>query len=545
MNEGPAAADPKRVIIADPLLPDGIQLLRDTDGLVVEDHTDSNRETLAQALKVASALIVRSRTKVDASLVEQAGSLIQETGLLEVIGRAGAGVDNIDMDAATRAGIAVFNAPAANTRSTAELTFGLLLAAVRRLAEADASVRRGEWKRGQIRGIQLSGKTLGVIGLGRIGSAVAARARAFGMRIVAHDPFVDAQRAHDMGLDLVGIDKLLRKSDVVTLHVPLRDDNRGLIGREQIAGMPPGSILVNAARGGLVDESALAEALKSGHLAAAGIDVFEKEPLPADSPLREAPHIVFSPHLGASTLEAQREVSLQIAATIRKALVEKDLRQALNAPFETGSESGDGSVLELARSLGRLLGALDDAPPNRIEVRYAGPLKEVIRPLAAGAAVGFLERRIQHPLNLVNALSIAGERGLEIARVRASALSDYTNYVELCAVHGSKRKVVVGGTLLGRRQEPRIVRVGSFRVDTEPHGTCLLIRNRDVPGVIGAVGTVLGEANANIAEYHLARRRDGGQSLGVVRVDGEVPARVLQELCDLDMVEEVRQVAFD
>lgn len=532
-----------RVIIADPLLPDGIETLRAAPGLAVEDHTESDREALRGALEGAAALIVRSRTKVTPDLIESADRL-------RVVGRAGVGVDNIDIPAATRRGIAVLNAPAANTQSTAELAFALLLAAARRITEADASIRAGEWRRKELRGIQLSGKTLGVIGLGRIGAEVVWRARAFGMRVVAHDPFVSADRASDLGVELASLDELLPACHAITVHVPLSEENRGFIGRRELAAMRPGSILVNAARGGLVDEAALAESLSSGHLGAAGLDVFETEPLPADSPLRDAPQLVFSPHLGASTYEAQRQVSRQIAISVRDALVDGDYSAALNAPFEAEDRDGAGPIMDLGYRLGRLLDGLEDAPPSRIDVRYGGPRDGVLGPLAASVAVGFLERRVDPPLNVVNALSIAAERGLEIVRVRTQAVGDYTNYVELSAASGRGRSrraggMVVGGALMGSRMEPRIVRVGTFRIETEPRGTCLLIRNQDRPGVIGAVGTVLGEASANIAEYHLARRKGGGQSFGVVRIDEELPAETLRLLEDLDGIEEVRQVNFD
>ncbi|WP_423927470.1 phosphoglycerate dehydrogenase [Candidatus Palauibacter sp.] len=528
----------QRLIVADPLLPEGLETLRATPGIVVEDLSEGDREGLLRALPGASALIVRSRTKVDADLIRAGDAL-------RVVGRAGVGVDNIDIPEATRRGIAVLNAPAANTQSTAELAFALLLAAARRLPEADASIRDGEWRRKELRGIQLSGKTLGVIGLGRIGAEVAWRARAFGMRVIAHDPFVIAERASDLGVELADLGTLLPACHALTLHVPLSAENRGFIGRKEIAAMRRGAILINAARGGLVDEAALAEALVSGHLGAAGLDVFETEPLPADSPLRQAPQLVFSPHLGASTFEAQRQVSRQIAVSVRDALLKGDFSAALNAPFEAEDRDGAGPIMYLGRCLGRLLAGLDDAPPRRIEVRYGGPRDGVLGPLAASVAVGFLERRVDPPLNVVNALSIASERGLEITRLRTQAEGDYTNYVELSAAFGRNKREVVGGALMGTAMDPRIVRVGTFRVDTVPVGICLFIRNRDQPGVIGAVGTLLGEANANIAEYHLARRRGGRRSFGVVRIDGELPPEVLRALNDLDGVDEVQQIQFD
>ena len=312
-----------RVIVADPLLPEGFDILREASGITVEDHTQDNLDELTRALVGAAGLIVRSRTKVDADLM-QAGSSLQ------VIGRAGVGVDNIDIDEATRRGIIVMNAPAANTYSTVELAFALLLGSARRVPEADASMRAGQWKRKELRGTQLAGKTMGVVGVGRVGGEMADRAQAFGMQVLAHDPYVTEERRNELALDMKPLEELLRVANIVTLHVPLTDENRGLIGRNEIASMPAGAILINAARGGLVDEEALAEALMSGHLAAAGIDVFEMEPLPDDSPLREAPNLVMTPHIGASTFEAQREVSRQIAVFIRDALLLNDYQTALN-----------------------------------------------------------------------------------------------------------------------------------------------------------------------------------------------------------------------
>ena len=312
-----------RVIVADPLLPEGFDILREASGITVEDHTQDNPDELTGALVGAAGLIVRSRTKVDADLM-QAGSSLQ------VIGRAGVGVDNIDIDEATRRGIVVMNAPAANTYSTVELAFALLLGSARRVPEADASMRAGQWKRKELRGTQLAGKTMGVVGVGRVGGEMADRAQAFGMQVLAHDPYVTEERRNELALDMKPLEELLRVANIVTLHVPLTDENRGLIGRNEIASMPAGAILINAARGGLVDEEALAEALVSGHLAAAGIDVFEMEPLPDDSPLREAPNLVMTPHIGASTFEAQQEVSRQIAVFIRDALLLNDYQTALN-----------------------------------------------------------------------------------------------------------------------------------------------------------------------------------------------------------------------
>ena len=529
----------KRLIIADPLRPEGIAVLSAETGLAVEDHTGDDRAALTDALAGASGLIVRSRTKVDAELIEG-------TDTLEVIGRAGVGVDNIDIEAATRRGIAVLNAPAANTYSTAELAFGLLLATARNIPEADATVRAGEWKRKALQGTQLFGKTIGVVGAGRIGAEMVRRARAFGMRVLAYDPYVPADRANELGLSLVSLEKLLESSDVVTVHVPLTSENRGLIGADEIALMPDGAILINAARGGLVDEAALADALVSGKLGAAGLDVYEREPLPEDSPLRTAPNLVFTPHIGASTDEAQAEVSRQIAVAVRDALLSADYQTALNAPYEEGERGRVAPVMELGRRLGILLGKLDDGRCQRVEVQYAGTIPGVLRPLTAAAIEGFLARRVEPPINVVNALSIAGELGIDVARVRTGQIQDYTNHVQLRATHdGLDDDLVVAGALLGDGEHSRIVRVGEFHVDVVAQGTLLFVHNRDIPGVIGMVGTALGAAGVNIAEYHQARTEAGGAALGVVRIDGEAPASVLEAIRSIEAVDQVRQVVYD
>jgi len=538
VNRGNGGGGAKRLLIADPLRPEGLDVLA-ASGLIVEDHTEDDREVLADALVGASGLIVRSRTKVDAALIEA-------SDVLEVIGRAGVGVDNIDIEAATRRGIIVLNSPAANTCSTAELAFALLLAAARNIAAADASVRAGEWKRKAMRGTQLQGKTLGVVGAGRIGSEMVRRARAFGMEVLAYDPYLAADRANELGLRLVPLDTLLESSNAVTLHVPLTEENRGLIGTDEIARMPDGAILVNAARGGLVDESALAAALVSGKLGGAGLDVYEREPLPEESPLRDAPNLVFTPHLGASTTEAQAEVSRQIAVAMRDALLSADFHTALNAPYEEGERGRIAPVMELGRRLGMLLGELDEGRCRRVEVQYSGTIAGVLRPLAAAAMEGFLSLRVEPPINVVNALSIAGERGIDVARVRSGASRDYTNHVQLRAITDDDDDgLVVCGALLGEGAHTRIVRIGEFHVNIIPHGTLLLVENRDVLGVIGEVGTVLADARVNIAQYHQARRAAGGEALGVVTVDGAVPAEVLENLRSVPEVESVRQVTFE
>ena len=527
----------KKVVIADPLSNEGLDLLAAAEGLEVVDVSSEGREALEEALRDAEGLIVRSGTRVD-------GPLLDVAERLEVIGRAGVGVDNIDMRAATRRGVAVINAPGGNTSSTAELAFALLLAAARRVAEADRSVREGRWDRKALRGRQLQGNTLGVIGAGRIGTEVARRAHAFGMRILAYDPYLSAERAADERIERVELDELLERADFVTVHVPLTEQTRGMIGVAEIGRMKPASILINAARGGIVDEQALAVALEQRKLGGAALDVYETEPLPGEHPLRGVPNLVMTPHLGAATMEAQREVALEIAKRVRDALVAADLTPALNVPqIDPEERARLEPLLELGRRLGVILSALTDGRCQRLEVRYAGSMRRVLRPLAAASLEGYLRSTVASPLNLVNALAVADERNIDVARVRRRRIADYANYVELTAT-GGPREQVVGGALLEEGHR-RLTRVGRFHVDAMPRGNLVLVKNRDMPGVIGEVGSCLGEAEVNIAEYHLARSEAGGEALGVIRTDAPLSKELLEELSGLPSVIAVRQVALD
>ncbi len=527
----------KRVVIADPLSNEGVDLLAAADELEIVDVSSEGREALEEALRGAEGLIVRGDTRVD-------GPLLDVAERLEVIGRAGVGVDNIDMRAATRRGVAVINAPGGNTSSTAELTFALLLAAARRVAEADRSVREGRWDRKALRGRQLKGNTLGVIGAGRIGTEVARRAHAFGMRILAYDPYLSAERAADERIERVELNELLERADFVTVHVPLTEQTRGMIGVAEIARMKPAAILVNAARGGIVDERALAAALEQRKLGGAALDVYETEPFPGEHPLRGAPNLVMTPHLGAATLEAQREVALEIARRVRDALIAADLTAALNVPqIDPAERARLEPLLELGRRLGVVLSALTDGRCQRLEVRYAGSMRRVLRLLAAASLEGYLRSTVASPLNLVNALAVADERNIDVARVRRRRIADYAHYVELTAT-GGPREQVVGGALLEEGHR-RLTRVGRFHVDATPRGNLVLVKNRDVPGVIGEVGSCLGEAEVNIAEYHLARSEAGGEALGVIRTDAPLSEELLEELLGLPSVIAVRQVVLD
>lgn len=517
------------VLATDGVSETGLRPLLDDARFQVVRVGDSKDPAFAETLPRAHGLVVRSATKVRGDLLERASGL-------RVVGRAGVGVDNIDLEACTARGIAVCNAPAGNTISAAELTMALMLATVRRVGEAGASLRSGAWARARFQGVELRGRTLGLVGAGRIGGAVAYRARAFGMHVVAYDPYLSDERAEEMGARRASLPEVLAQADVLSLHVPLTDDTRGMIGADAIARMKEGSYLINVARGGLVDEAALAEALTSGHLAGAALDVFEREPLPSESPLRAAPNLVLTPHLGASTAEAQELVATEVAEAVRAALAEGDLSTALNAPA-VGAEALRElrPLFELGRRLGRLGCALAPGGPTALEVRYAGSSDQALGALAAHVTMGLLDNVLgSEQVNVVSAGHLARERGIDVARTRLAHEADYTEFVEV-AVRTGQGVVRVAGALLGAAH-PRIVVVDDYHVDIMPEGTLIVLHNHDVPGVIGRVGALLGGRGINIAGYHQARRARGGDALAAIAVDGEVGPDVRRSLLELEEV---------
>jgi D-3-phosphoglycerate dehydrogenase len=481
---------------------------------------------------------VRSATKITRAALGQADRL-------KVIGRAGVGVDNIDVEAATERGVAVLNAPSGNTISAAELAFALLLGLVRSVPRADRSMKSGEWDRKTFNGTELYGKTLGLVGAGRIGSEVARRARAFGMRVICYDPFLTPERGAALELELTTLTGVLQRADVISLHVPLTEATAGMIGDAELELVKPTAYLINAARGGVVNEAALCRALEAKRLAGAALDVFEQEPLPADHPLRNAPNIVLTPHVGAATMEAQQNVAREIAEAVRAALLEGDLSSAVNAPALSGAALRKvRPLLELAQRLGVLAAALAEQPVERVEIRYAGALEEAIRPLAAAALIGVLTPVVgKSAINFVNAIHIAESRGITVERARVGVQRDYAELIEL-RLSGSKAETLVAGALLAAGH-PRIVRINGFHIDLNPRGTLVVIRNRDVPGVIGRVGTLLGNAGINIAEYHQARLKAGGEALAAVNVDGRLNADVLGQLRELPEILDVRQAELE
>lgn len=516
-----------RVLVAEAVAREGIELLAAHHE--VDERIGCTRDELAAILPGYDALVVRSQVQVDAELIGAGTRLV-------VIGRAGVGVDNVDLDAATRAGITVVNAPTGNTIAAAEHTLALLYGVARRTAAADASVRRGEWKRSQFTGLELRGRTLGIIGLGKIGQAIAVRARAMEMVVVGVDPYVSPEQATNHGVELVDLDTLLERADVVTVHVPLSRATRGLIGREAIAKLKPGSIVLNVARGGVVDEAAVAEALVSGHLGGAGIDVFEHEP-PTDSPLLAAPNTLLTPHLGASTAEAQVLVAEEVAAQILDVLDGRSARYAVNAPLLTPETArAIAPYLPLAEILGRFFAQFSRGGVRTLTLEIAGELAEHdASPLTAAALRGLLETVTTERVNLVNAGALAKARGITVVERKTPDAGAYAAQLTLSTENGgSDGLITVAGTVAGG--EPRITRLGGYRLDMAPSEVMLITRHTDKPGMVGRVGAMLGEADVNISAMHLARTRPREDALMILALDDDIPPGVEDAIRGQDAV---------
>jgi D-3-phosphoglycerate dehydrogenase len=500
-----------RILVAEAIAPEGVEVLRARHE--VDVRPDLSAAELREAIATYDGLVVRSQVQVDAPLIEAAPRL-------QVIGRAGVGVDNVDVDAATRAGVTVVNAPTGNTIAAAEHTIALLLAVARRIAAADASVRRGEWARSRFQGVELRGKTLGIIGLGKIGMAVADRARALEMTLLGTDPFVTAEQAALRGVELVDDETLLARSDVVTVHVPLTRATRSLIDGGAIERMKPGAIVLNVARGGIVDEAALAAALREGRLGGAGIDVFDAEP-PKGSPLLDAPSAVLTPHLGASTAEAQVAVSTEVAEQVLDVLDGRPARHAVNAPLLSPEAARTiGPSIPLGEMLGRFFAQFARTGVDTITVALAGELAEVdAAPLTAAVLRGVLETATTERVNLVNAALLARARGITVVERRVTDPGPFSSSITVSGT-AAGRRVAIGGTAVGG--EPRLVRLNDYRLDMAPADVMLITRHRDRPGTIGRLGTLVGQADVNISAMHLARSAPREDALMILALDDDV-----------------------
>jgi D-3-phosphoglycerate dehydrogenase len=512
-----------RIFISDKLGPAGIDLLK-ASGLDIDFRPGLKDAELLEAVRSADGMIVRSETKVTAQLLDNPGKL-------RAIVRAGVGVDNIDIAAATRKGIVVMNTPGGNTISTAEQTITLMMALARHTPAADASVRQHKWERAKFVGTQLAGKTLGVIGLGRVGREVARRAAGLDMKVIGFDPFFSPDFAGKLGIETAAdLASLLPRVDILTVHTPLSPETTNLIGAAQIAAMKKGSRILNCARGGIINEAALADALKSGHLAGAALDVFVDEPPPADHPLLKLPNVVVTPHLGASTTEAQESVAIEAAQLLIDYLTKGAVQYAVNMAAVDRAELEEVKLyVDLARRLGLLHAQMCQGTIQRAQLVYRGEVARRSTKLITGAfAAGLLETRLAQNVNIVNAELIARERGIDIIEQSVSKKGDFSTLIH-ADVTTDKKTYVASGTLFGN-QFLRLVQLGPYHLDAYMDGILLIFTHRDVPGLIGFIGTIFGKHNVNIAQMNVGRQLPGGEAIAVLNLDSYPPQAALDEV---------------
>jgi D-3-phosphoglycerate dehydrogenase len=524
-----------RVLIADSISQSGVDELARENALEVTIKTGLNERELVELIPPFSALVVRSQTKVTAEILNAGNKL-------RVVGRAGVGVDNVDVETATRRGVVVLNAPGGNTISTAEHAFSLLLCVARKIPQADANVRTERWDKKNFEGVELYNKTLGVIGMGRIGSELSRRAISFGMRVVAYDPYLSATRARSLQIELVDdLDDLLAGADFISLHTPLTAETRHILDAARLRKTKRGVRIINCARGGLVDEAALAQAVREGQVAGAALDVFEVEPLPPDSPLRAAPNIILTPHLGASTAEAQESVGIEIAQSIRAVLLEGTIRNAVNMPnLDAKTLAIIGPHLRFGEKLGKFLSQIAPKRAESLNINYSGKVNEVDTTAITRAALkGFLQIAGGSEINEVNAPAFAETLGLKISESRLSAPGDYTDMLEVSAA-GEGRTVSVGGAFFGAT--PRIVSINSRPVEARPQGVVLVLENTDRPGMVGRIGTLLGAHGVNIATMSLSRNQAGGTALTVLNLDTAPSETLLREICRSEDIHSARVI---
>ena len=517
-----------KILVCDPVSPKGIALLqqRPEFEVVVLPNRLSEAELLP-VVKDVVAMVVRSETKVTRKVIEAAPQL-------RVVGRAGVGVDNVDVDAATQRGVVVMNTPGGNTISTAELSFSMLLSLARKVPQAYASMAAGKWDRKQFQGTELSGKVLGVLGLGRIGSEVAKRALAFGMRVVAYDPFLTEERARALGIGLAAeLDAVYRDADFITVHMPVTEQTRGMLNAGAFAKMKPKVCIVNCARGEIIVEKDLQAALESGKVAGAALDVFATEPLPADNPLRKHPAVTLTPHLGASTREAQEKCGIEVAEVLTGYLLTGEVRNAVNLPYlDAKTYEAVKPYLTLGEKLGKLLAQLTPGPADRIHITYGGKAQELpnIDPVTRAVLLGFLSTASVNDLNNVNVRSIASTLGLTVEEKRSNEPVTFNEWLHVQVFRNGEKVISAGGTFFGSPDNPRIVRVFSHPTEIVPAGVVLLLNNKDLPGMVGYLGTLMGRHHVNIASMSLSRDTVGGFALTVLNLDSVPPQEALQEL---------------
>jgi D-3-phosphoglycerate dehydrogenase / 2-oxoglutarate reductase len=523
-----------RILISDNLSPRGIDILKGRESFDVDVKVGLKPDDLASIIGGYEALIVRSETKVT-------GDLLSRAERLKVVGRAGTGVDNVDVPAATQRGIVVMNAAGGNSVTTAEQTIALMLSLARKIPQANATLKGGKWDKKRFIGTEISGKTLGVIGLGNIGKIVASRAIGLAMKVLAYDPFLSKEVAAKAGIEMASLDELFNRSDFITVHTPLTETTRGIVGRDAFAKMKDGVRVINCARGGLIDEQALFDAIKVGKVAGAALDVFVEEPPPVDHPLLGLEEVVVTPHLGASTTEAQDQVAVTIAEQVADYLSTGAVAGAVNVP------SVSPELLETMRPylvLGEKLGSFEaqyfSGAVSEVSIAYSGEVADRdTQPITRAILTGLMSQ-VSARVNQVNSMLIAEERGLAVSESRARAATDFASFIEV-TVKGEGGESTVGGALFGRN-DPRVVMIDAHRLEAIPDGNMLIVRNADQPGVVGRIGTFLGENQINIAQLYLSRNRAGGVAMSVYQVDQELDAGTLTRLLDVPHVISVKQI---
>ncbi len=522
-----------KVLVSDNISSKGVEILKNA-GLTVDVKTGLKPDELKSIIGDYHALIVRSATKATADIIDAAKNL-------KVIGRAGSGLDNVDKAAASKRGIVVMNTPGGNTITTAEHTIAMIFAVARKIPQANASMANGSWEKKKFMGTELYNKTLGVIGLGNIGGEVARRAQSLGMQVIAFDPFLSEEKANEMGIEKIEVSDLIKRADFITVHTPLTNETKNLVRAETIKTMKDGVYIINCARGGIINEKDLFDALESGKVAGAALDVFEQEP-PVNNPLIGHAKVVSTPHLGASTQEAQENVALAVAEQIVDYLVHGTIRNAVNFPSIPADQI---PVLQpyimLADKLGSFASQLFDSEISGVAIEYRGEVAGLnISPVTIAVVKGILDPILLETVNFVNASVIAKERGIKVNESKSSDAGDYNNMITI-RIKSPKRELLVSGTLFGKK-DPRIVKIDDYEVEIVPEGSMLVMNNNDKPGVIGNIGTIMGNNKINIARMHFGRESAGGRAISVVNIDSSISEELLEEIRHLPNILNVKVI---
>ncbi len=518
-----------KILVSDALSEEGLKILRDVKDFQVDVKTGLAPEELKGIIKDYDALLVRSATKANKDIIDAASRL-------KVIGRAGVGLDNVDLDAATQKGIIVMNTPGGNTISTAEHAFSMILSLSRSIPQANASTKKGEWKRSKFMGVELYAKVLGIVGFGRIGKEVAKRALSFGMRVLAYDPFLSKDVAESLGIEVLGLKEILAQADFLTVHTPMTDETRHMISTEQFCIMKKGVRIVNCARGGIIDEQALIAAIKDGKVAGAALDVFEKEPISPDHELLKLDNVIITPHLGASTEEAQVNVAIEVAEIVRDALLGKGIRNAANYPcLEAEVCKKLDPYIILAEKLGSFAGQLVEGGLKELDISYSGEIAAYdLSPLTMSLCKGLLSPILKESVNFINAVSLAKDRGIKIKEAKTSKEDEFVNLIQL-ELKTDKETRVLSGTLSGNKQA-RVVKIDEYYIELSPLGEMIYIENWDKRGLIGNLGTFLAKEGINIAAMTIGRDKPGGKAISVWNVDSSVSPEIIQKIKKLENI---------